>query len=80
MTITEVGKKKDTKDINYDEALMKLDFIIKEAERVRALFSYKNDSMMTIHTNHARVMRAANSVIEDMSKIKELLESIEAEA
>ena len=79
MTITEVGKK-NMKDINYDEALMKLDFIIKEAERVRALFSYKNDSMMTIHTNHTRVMRAANSVIEDMSKIKELLESIETEA
>ena len=79
MTITEVGKK-NMKDINYDEALMKLDFIIKQAERVRALFSYKNDSMMTIHTNHTRVMRAANSVIEDMSKIKELLESIETEA
>lgn len=68
------------KDINYNEALMKLDFIIKDAELVRALFSYRNDSMMTNHTNRTRVMCAANSVIEDMQQIKELLESIETEA
>lgn len=67
-------------DINYNEALMKLNFIIKDAELVRALFTYRNDSMMTNHENHTRVMCAANSVIDDMQKIKELLESIETEA
>ena len=67
------------KDINYNEALMKLDFIVKDAELVRALFSYRNNSMMTNHTNHTRIMCAANSVIEDMQQIKELLESIETE-
>lgn len=67
------------KNINYNEALMRLDFIIKDAELVRALFSYRNDSMMTNHTNNTRVICAANSVIEDMQKVKELLESIETE-
>ena len=67
------------KDINYNETLIKLDFIIKDAELVRALFSYRNNSMITNRTNHIRVMCAANSVIKNMQEIKELLGSIETE-